>query len=195
MLYVWSGRLWSIDWQNLFSALFVLHTSRWPQLSAFSLAAASALPLAPILFCYRAVFSFVEIYSVELIFTKQFVFFWLMFFFLPKWFKTKLLVLESKTWKKDRCSLIFTESMWKSKLRVKKINTPFKLSINHDSLNSIAILNTIVLKKKVDLKIKMGIRYHFQACRNFICAKLNPQKFESFFEAIIFQDFFFYIKF
>lgn len=25
------------------------HTSRWPQLSAFSLAAASALPLAPIL--------------------------------------------------------------------------------------------------------------------------------------------------
>lgn len=31
---------------------FVLHTSRWPQLSALSLAAASALPLAPIFFLF-----------------------------------------------------------------------------------------------------------------------------------------------
>lgn len=42
----------SLRWNSLFFANLIIccrtHTSRWPQLSAFSLAAASALPLAPI---------------------------------------------------------------------------------------------------------------------------------------------------
>lgn len=60
---------------------FILHTSRWPQLSAFSLAAASALPLAPILF-FLSYFLFVKILCLKL-FTQNLIeiliLFWLWF--------------------------------------------------------------------------------------------------------------------